>query len=741
MSAQKQHDRITVRPQLNLLANAIGFALASGAAFAQEARSPQPAEIVVTGEAIDHEARSPKFTAPLLDTPKSVTVISQALIAETGSTSLVDALRTVPGITFNAGEGGQPAGDNLKIRGYDAGADVFIDGVRDAGSQTRDVFALEQIEVLKGPGSAYSGRGSSGGSVNLVTKKPRNEEFVRANVGAGSDSYGRASLDANYRFGDSAGFRLNLLRLDADVPGRNAVDNSHWGIAPSLAFGLGEDTRVNLDFYRYETDDVPDYSIPYARNVANTAAEGEPIATDRENFYGLLNRDFQRTSADVRTLQFSHDFANGLTLANATRYGTTQNDYIVTNPDDGRGNVANGFVLRNAKSRNSETTTQANLTDVSGEATTGSIRHSFAFGIELSDEEMINVPYVVQALFTGNAVTAFATSCSAPGAVGAASNYNCTMLGNPNPYDPWVGTITRSTTPTLVETDTRSIYAFDTLGLSERWSLNLGIRWDDYETVQNGFASGLPQVLANEADFWNYQTGLVFKPAANGSVYLSTGTSSSPSGNTLGDGTENLAATNQYLEPERDRTYELGTKWQLADEQLSLTAAIFRTETENARASIAGGLVETIGDERVDGFEIGLSGNITDRWMMFGSFSFLDSEIVDDGPIATNEGKEFPNTPRNSVGLWTSFAVTPNMSIGGGATYVDRRFANVTNTVSIPDYWRYDAMVAFSIGSRIDLQVNVQNLTDEVYFARPYSSYYAQLGAARSAVVSATFEF
>ena len=233
-------------------------------------------------------------------------MISQALIAETGSTSLVDALRTVPGITFNAGEGGQPAGDNLKIRGFDAGSDVFIDGVRDAGSQTRDVFALEQIEVIKGPGSTYTGRGSTGGSVNLVTKKPRDEQFMNASLGAGTDSYGRAALDANYRFGDSVGFRLNLLAQDYDVPGRNSVSNSHWGIAPSLAFGIGEDTRFNLDLYRYETDDIPDYSIPYSRNAANTAPAGEPVDVDRENFYGLLNRDFQQSGADIRTFQFSH---------------------------------------------------------------------------------------------------------------------------------------------------------------------------------------------------------------------------------------------------------------------------------------------------------------------------------------------------------------------------------------------------------------------------------------------------
>ena len=725
-------------PSRALLASAIGFALASSAAALAQQGGPA-AEIIVTGQFPGAQPTSSKFTAPLLETPKSVTVISQALIAATGSTSLVDALRTVPGITFNAGEGGQPAGDNLKIRGFDAGADVFIDGLRDAGSQTRDVFALEQIEVVKGPGSAYSGRGSSGGSVNLATKKPRADEFVVGDFSAGSDRYGRAALDTNYRLGDSVGFRLNLLAQDFDVPGRDGVSGSHRGVAPSFAFGMDTDTRMNLDFYRYETDDIPDYSIPYTRNAANTAPVGEPVVTDRNNFYGLLDRDFQKTSADVRTFQVAHSFAKGLTLSNVTRYGRTTNDYIVTNPDDGRGNLANGLIFRSPKSRNSVSTTTANATSITGQAKTGGIEHSFAAGIEVGDEAMTNRPYVVTTAFAGNAVTAFATSCSAPGAL-AASGFNCTTLDNPNPNDPWIGTITLSPTPTEVATDTRAVYGFDTLAFNKRWSLNLGLRWDDYDTEQHGFASNVPQVLSNKADFWNYTAGLVFKPTTHGNVYLSTGTSSSPSGNTLGDGTENLATTNQDLAPERDRTYELGVKWALG-QRLALTTAVFRTETANARAAVTGGLQELIGDELVRGFEVGLSGDITDRWQMFAAFSFLDSKIVDDGPVATNEGNTFPNTPRNSFSLWTSYAVSQRVTIGGGATYVDERFGNVANTVWIPEYWRYDAMAAFTVSRKVSLQVNVQNLTDETYFVRPYQNHYASLGPARSAVVSAKISF
>lgn len=724
------------------LATAIGLALSSGALA--DAPSDVPDEVVVEGHPYGAEVVSRKFTAPLIDTPKSVSIIPAELVEEQGATSLVEALRNVPGVTFNAGEGGIPAGDNLKIRGFDAGADVFIDGVRDAGTQTRDVFALEQIEVTKGPGSAYSGRGAAGGSVNLVTKKPGTENFYRTTLGGGTDEYLRATLDANHRLTDSAALRLNLLGHQGDVPGRDAVSIEHWGVAPSLALGLGRPTRVNLDYYYYRTDDIPDYSIPYGRNADNTAPEGPPVDVDRNNFYGLVNRDFQETGADIATLEVIHEFSDSLSLRNITRYGETSNEYIVTNPDDGRGNVPNGAVLRNTKSRNSETTTRANVTDLSARFETGGIAHALVAGFEISNERMHNRNYVVETLFGANANDDFLNSCSAPGAIGAASSYNCTTLENPNPHDPWVGTIAPSDSATIAETDTWSVFAFDTVELDERWSLNLGLRYDDYRTEQLSGPDAAPVRVTNEADFWNHQLGIVYKPVENGSVYLSTGTSSTPSGNTLGDGTENIGENNADLEPERSRNYELGTKWELAQGRLGITSALFRAEKTNARVAVEpgrGGRQQTIGEQEVDGFEIGVFGAVTESWQVHASYTRLDSEIVDDGPIDANEGNEFPNTPRHSANLWTTWQVGDALSFGVGATYVDTRYGNPENTVWAPSYTVYDVMAAYRAGQHLLLRLNVDNVTDEVYYVRPYRAHYAALGPARSAVLTATFEF
>lgn len=688
----------------------------------EEPASPQMEQMVIEGEQLNSELQSRKITASLLNTPRSVTVISADQIEARGSTSLVDTLKTVPGITFNAGEGGAPAGDNLKIRGFDAGADVFVDGVRDGGSQTRDIFGLEQVEVMMGPGSAFSGRGSAGGSVNLATKRPYMGDALSLRMGAGSDDQYRVAVDGNYQFGDTSAARLNLLWNEGDVPGRDSVYYSHRGVAPSLAFGMGEATRVNLDYYYYRTDDMPDYSIPYDN--------GQPANVDRDNFYGLLNRDFQKTGSDIATFSVEHDFGPNLTLSNTTRYGLTSNDYVVTNPDDSHGNVENGFVWRGTKSRNAETETRANQTDLYGTLTLAGLQHRFALGLEFSSEELRRTNYSISSNFSGRGGTSDPTSCSFPGVVGAPSGYECTSLDNPNPSDPWVGTVTPSGNHTLAETETRAAYFFDTLTLNERWLLNAGLRFDDYETSQGD--------ARNASEFWNYQLGLIYKPSEDASIYLSTGTSSRPSGNAP-DGTDSLRSSNEDLEPERNRTYELGGKWLLADGRVAMQSSIFQNIKENARVATEpgrGAPQETVGEQRVSGFEVSMRGQLTDFWSLTASYNYLESELVDDGPVSSNTGNDFPNTPQNSFNLWTSFNISQNLLVGAGANYVDKRYGNTSNTVFIPSYTTYDMMAAYRLNNNSGLQLNIQNLTDEAYFTRPYAAHYAAIGPGRSIVLT-----
>jgi len=685
---------------------------------------------------------SKKYTAPLRETPKSVTVITDQVIRDTGSLTLVDALRTTSGITFGAGEGGNPAGDRPIIRGFNAESDTFIDGLRDVGSQTREIFNVESIEVSKGPGSAYTGAGSTGGSLNLISKTAKQRDFGDASVTLGSDQTRRYTLDINRVLGDNVAGRLNLMKHEANVAGRDGVDVSRWGVAPTITFGFDTPTRATLSYYHLETDDMPDYGIPLT--VATPGNPGrKPVNVDRDNFYGLESRDFRESTTDAGTFRLEHDLSESLTVSNTTRIARTTLDYIVTNPDDSRGNVTNGLVSRSSKNRNSDTQSWVNQTDLMARFDTGSVEHTLVTGVEISDVGVHNRPYVVTPGTSGN-------TCS-PAHLASG---DCTSLSNPSPKDAWAGSIARSAATTDTDTETLAAYVFDTLKFNEQWSLNMGLRYDDYETEQKAVSTaGVVTRPENKSHFWNYQLGLVFNPLPNGSIYAAWSTSSNPSGETGGEGSDALSANNEVLDPERNRNYEIGTKWDFFDERLGLTAALFRTEKTNARVTNASGFQESIGETQVDGLELGATGQITRNWQVFASYTYLDAELVKSGaanvgtraaPVYVEglyDGNEVPSTPKHSFSFWNTYNLTQDLTIGGGATYVDSRFGDTANNIEVPEYWRYDAMAAYRVSKNLDLQLNVQNLTDKRYFDQVYGSHYAHVAAGRTALLSTNFHF
>ncbi|WP_407923261.1 TonB-dependent receptor [Cupriavidus agavae] len=689
-------------------------------------------------------AESPKFTAPLLDTPKSVTVVPAEVIQQSGSNSLQDALRTTPGITFGAGEGGNPIGDRPFIRGFDSGSSIFVDGVRDAGSQTRDTFNIENIEIIKGPSSAYGGKGSVGGLINIVTKLPTKENFVQGSVGVGTDAYKRATLDGNYVLNDNTGLRLNAMAQDANTPGREAVGGHSWGFAPSVTFGLNSPTKVTLSYYHLQGQNMPDYSIPYARPAAQSskANPAGPANVDRHNFYGLVNRDFQHTQTDIGTAIVEHAFSDKLTLRNTTRWGRSSNDYIVTNPDDSRGNVARGLVYRSSKNRDSATDSLINQTDFIARFDTGRLKHSVLFGFEFSRDDTDNTPYnVVPGGGAGNTCNA---SLLASG--------DCTSLYNPNPGDIWTGRVGKMGYTQKTKTDTRSVYLFDTVEITKQWLVNGGIRYDNYRTSSftpaytnpNTGASVAAVNLANNANFFNYQAGIVYKPVDFGSIYVSYGTASTPPGTSNGDGSDNLSAQIQNLDAERSKAWELGTKWDLLGRRLSVTGAIFQIEKDNARVAVDANTTQNVGKQQVRGFELGFAGGITDKWNVFGGYTYLDSELKDNGPVATNavnNGNQFPNTPKNSFSLWSTYQVLPALTVGGGAYYVSQVYGNAANSLYVPSYWRFDAMAAYRVNKNLTLQLNVQNLLNKTYYTKAFAAHYAALGAGRFGMLTANFRF
>ena len=735
------------------IASAVGVAIAAMSAahmvHAAESIDEKPLSLGatnITDEQLEtsyktEDSASRKYTAPLRDTPKSVTVIPQQVIRDTGATSLTDALRTTPGITFGAGEGGNPAADRPIIRGFNAESDVFVDGMRDVAAQSREIFNVESVEVSKGPGSAFTGAGSTGGSLNLITKSAHLGDAYNGGYTFGSDQTQRYTLDVNKQLTDTSAARLNLMKHDANVAGRDNVDVSRWGVAPSFAFGLGTDTRVKLDYYHLETDDMPDYGIPLTSTTGRSKyIVDKPASVDKSNFYGLTGRDYRKSTNDSGTFRIEHDLNDSMTLSNSFRMSRSTLDYIVTNPDDSRGNVASGSVSRSAKSRNSTSSGFVNQTDLTSKFDTGSISHSLVTGLEFSYQDTHNRGYNVLNAAGGSIASRCSTALFQSG--------DCTSLANPSPKDAWSGVIEDSQAYTDTDTKTSAAYVFDTLTLNQQWSVNLGLRYDHYDTRSSGFATGRGTTPASTFDrqktteLWNYQLGVVYKPAPNGSIYAAVSTSSNPSGETSGNGGLELAANNADLDPEKNRNYELGTKWDFFDDNLSLTAALFRTDKTNARITDPDNTTYQAldGEQRVQGVEFTYAGNLTSRWKVYGGYTYMESELLKTSSAA-DKGNHMPNTPRNSFNLWTTYEVIPKLTVGGGATYVDSRFGNEANSVEVPSYWRYDAMATYALTKNVDLQLNVQNLTDKRYFDQVFQTHYAHVAAGRTALMSANFHF
>lgn len=758
-----------------LFASSAAGMLIAGPALAEPAPDGEPQEattletITVDGHPVKREPGSPEFVAPLVDTPRSITIIPQQIIEQTAATSLQDILRTSPGITFGAGEGGQPLADRPFIRGQSSGNNVFVDGIRDSGGQQREVFNLEQVEVIKGPDSVYSGRGSGGGSINLGSKSPRLTDFTRFGLGAGTDGYVRATVDQNWRLGEMAGLRINLMGSEGDVPGRDTVDYDKWGLGLSLAAGLGTPTTATFSYYHLTSNQMPDYGIPLFTKTGVRTTDSGILDVPYNSFYGLRDRDFLTNTVDTFTFDFEHAFSDSLILRNVSRYSETLNDYIVTNPGDGGAAQLIGgewWMKRATKTRWNPVTTVANVTDLRGSFTTGGIGHEFDLGLELATERNSNAAY--------STFTTAGSACPAGFVMSAANLANlgagdCTRVFAPNTDDSWAGVINRGPISRNV-TDTVGVYALDSISLTSQLILNLGVRWDQYTVnganltgtqangvwTLNGQTAATPGIVVlpeRQWDFVNYQVGLVYKPTANSSVYISYATASTPPTLSAGDqnasggtGTGNLVTT--VLDPEESTNFEIGAKANLFNDRLALSAAAFMLKRENAQIQVSPGVFEQAGEAEVKGIELGVSGNITRQWQVFGGYTYMDSELVSGAYNNVNVGDPLANTPEHSFSLFTTYRVTPALSLGGGAYYVSDSFGGNqggagggANRIYAPAYARFDLFASYDLTDTASLQLNVQNATDEEYIMRTNGVHHADVAPARQAILTLNLRY
>lgn len=711
---------ITSTQHKTLLTTAVGLALTSSTLLAHaDDNSLQLPVVSIEGNQVEEgykveKAASPKYTQPLLDTGKTITVIPEEVIKEQGATTLRDVLRNVTGISIQAGEGGTPAGDNMSIRGFNARTDIYVDGVRDLGTYTRDSFNLEQVEVAKGPSSSMSGRGSTGGSINLVSKAPRLDSFTTASVGLGTDEYKRATIDTNQTIGSNSAIRLNVMGYDADTAGRNEVYNSRWGVAPSVAFGLETDTRVTVSYQHIQEDNMPDYGIPWVPTtntaLADYADKAPPVNFD--NFYGLVERDYEDIVSDSLKVAAEHDFNDNVTLRNQFTYTRSDRDSIISTP---RFNADGSTdIKRELKGRDQVDSIFDNQTDLTLHFATGQVKHDLVTGIQLTREKE-------------ETITRNVSSSSA-----------LTDLYNPNPYDSY-SAVPERTPANVGVTNTQSLYVNDTLHLNPQWQLNGGLRLDhsdtDY-TVKTASRTVPLGSYSNNETTLSYQAGVNYKPRENGSLYLSYGNSFNPSAEGLA-----LSDATKDLEPEKNRSYELGTKWELLDSKLLLSAAVFRTEKTNARETDPDDstLYVMNGKQRVQGLELGAVGQITPQWQVIASYTYMKSKVVSsaDEDIV---GHELSNTPRNSFSLWSDYDVGYGIKVGAGAQYVDDRYNSTANLRIAPSYTLYDATVSYAVNPDVTLRLNLHNITDEDYIDSVGGGHFVP-GTGRYATLTADVSF
>ena len=707
------------------LAVAMASGLAASAHAAEVAVADEaeraPEEVQVVDHREEERASSVKFPRPLLDTAQTINVISEEVIQQRAATTLRDVLRNVSGISMQAGEGGTPAGDQFAIRGYNARTDIFVDNVRDFGGYTRDPFNLEQVEVVKGPSSDYSGRGSTGGSVNLVSKAPRLSDSTSANIIAGTDSYGRATLDVNRTLDgiDNAAFRVNVMTHDQDVAGRAGVSNSRWGVAPSLAFGLNTDTEVTLSLFHMEQDNVPDYGIPWVRDSRDGLEDfiNQAPPVDFANWYGLKSRDFEETETTLGTLQLEQKLGDNASLRNVTRVGTTYRDSFITAPRFESGTSEALIRRTDRKYRDQEDDIISNMTDLSLTINPGSSwEHKVLVGTELSLE---GEKRYTQENFGGDSQS--------------------TDLFNPNPNDPSLEDYRRTGTFSTADSTTIAAFLSDSVKINEQWQLNGGLRYDRFDLEYTPDGSPL---MERTDSMLSYRTGLVFKPVDEGTFYLGYGTSFNPTAEALSISTSSRQPGIADLDPEENRSIELGTKWQVADGNLLLSAALFRTDKVNARTQDPDDPNDVLvleGEQRVQGVELGMAGAMTERLSLNAGYVYLDTEVLESKDRA-EVGNALANSPEHSFNLWGNYLVTEKLQFGVGAQYVGDRFNNTNNLISAADYWVYEASGVYAFSSNISAQLNLQNLTDEQYIDYVGGGHFIP-GLGRTALLSVNFNY
>jgi catecholate siderophore receptor len=697
--------------------------------------------------------------AELFDIPQTITVLTKDQIDESGRSDLKEILSSQAGVTLGTGENGNAFGDRYIIRGHEARSDVFVDGLRDPGMSTRESFSAEQIEITKGPSSTFAGRGSSGGAVNSITKKASTAyDFGRIDASIGSDEYHRVVLDYNKPLTENFAARINLLSAEEDAPNREGIERSRDGMLLSGLYDNTNDLRVFSDFYYLESHDTPDLGS-YFDSATRKPVEDIPVYAQDEDFLDSQIMAF--------TLRTEYDISDNFTFYNATRYGETENSYLSTGA---RGNVRaeEDILAPNVPSIGLSThqgwqeieyfATQFNfLWDI----TTGDIEHGLVFGLEFTDEQVINGAYAFDADLQNP------TNCTTSGRRGV-SDGHCLLDENTNIYANPSQIIGRKfekgNSDSLFDAATVSAYVMDTATINQDWQVFFGLRIDSIDYSNDVVSRGTPLDYAYKDEFYNGHLGLVYSITEHGNIYVTYATATNING-----GESDVGASCGYgglcgdpdqasvADPELVENIELGTKWSLLDEKLFLAATWFQMTKSDVMESV-GDAYSTLGTlntgkNRVDGFELALNGNLTEKLSVQVSAASMQSEVLE----SVNEsaiGLALSNFAQNSFYMQLRYQPTEKFAFGGDFTYKSEMFGGQPDSAAgynsdlneysivVPNYSVVNLFANYNATDNMTLRLNIGNIADKEYWTAAYrSGAFMYLGDARTVRATLTYEF
>ncbi|OKO67802.1 TonB-dependent receptor [Bradyrhizobium sp. NAS96.2] len=708
----------------------------------------------------DRLQASGKYPEPILNTPKSVTVLTKDVLADKNATSLKSAILSTAGVTLGTGEGGNAFGDRFFIRGFDARNDIFIDGVRDAGVSVRENFFTEQVEILRGPGSSFAGRGTTGGAINIVTKQATTENsFYNMDTSFGTDRTKRVTLDVNQVISPTLAIRTGGLFQDAGVAGRSYVTDNRDGAFVAGTWKPVDAVKITGNYIHTELTGIPDFGVPYYRPSTSSTAGGPfpDFGVNRNNFYGFVNRDFFRTGQDIGTINAEVQVTPDLVISNKIRESRSTQNYIGTLPESPvlTNPLSASTLSLNPQSRYQVTDVFANQTEATYKFNDGvGFKHTALAGFEYDNERSSIDKYL------GLNSEALPGGFTGGGSLSGVSVFNPQYTNIPFPIPSGLSGL-----PTKLTVDTKSVYVLDSANYNDLVILNGGLRYDDYNIKTSGYGTvnGVANVFGQQQQDYgmpNFNLGLTLKPLPNGSVYAAYATSSNPVGAEF-DGSSiqygGLAPVlngnpSQIFGPEKNKAIEVGTKWELFDRHLLVTAALFQTEKENARESMnvtpatataacpypAGttGTVSCISAGaayRIRGIDLGVGGKITDKWSVFGGLVLMQSEVTKSNipPANTtlytsNVGLPLANVAHQSFSMLSKYQLTDMWEIGGQAVYRSKvyggTFLAANQGTSIPSYWRFDAFAEAKIDKHWTMKLFVNNIFDKRYYDALYQS-------------------